>query len=41
MRTSFYDNVFIVTVPANGVASAVRLHFGAATACVGDEKMKE
>jgi broad specificity phosphatase PhoE len=36
-----YDNVFIVTVPANGLASAVRLHFGAPAACVGDEKMKE
>ncbi|MDB4917468.1 MAG: Phosphoglycerate mutase [Gemmatimonadetes bacterium] len=28
-----YDNVFVVTVPASGPASVVRLHYGVATAC--------
>ena len=28
-----YDNLFIVTVPASGAASVVRLHFGAAAGC--------
>ena len=37
-----YDNVFIVTIPASGAPTVVRLHFGAATTCaVKDATMKE
>lgn len=30
-----YDNVFVVTIPASGAPTVVRLHYGVATACPG------
>jgi broad specificity phosphatase PhoE len=34
-----YDNVFVVTIPASGTTSVVRLHFGAPTPCSGSASM--